>query len=407
MPLATDAGGNAVLHIDRPGVGVSHLDEQLVLPHTAVQGHVTLSLRQIRHRPQRVFQRVAQEGAQLRVGDRQPVGQLRLHRQLGLRLLRLVREGRAQQVHQLVFAEAAGRDRLDVRAYLLDVLLRLLRLTGEKPIQHIQVVAHIVLVDGGLRLHLAEGVHVAAGLLQLRFQHGTPHLRVRAVLHLVVEGGQEQDVERHQQRGHKFIHRLDAGVQGVGVHGGGVVEDVVGHRQAAEQHQRLLGVGHGGVGGAHQKAVEQVEQSHQQQHIRKAADNFAAGDRLHGVFAPFQRLAAQVRRAGADDGHAHGLFQHDHQQQHQRQVHQQRVELLRGTHAQHQSRRGLQHQKHRAHQPHHPLFAAGGAAAGDAHGQQQTVDQHQRVIEHLQSLAGRQPHYRIAHASLPENSSSK
>ena len=43
----------------------------------------------------------------------------------------------------------------------LDVLLCLPRLPGgQQTVQHVQVVAHVVLIDGGLRLHAVQGVHL-------------------------------------------------------------------------------------------------------------------------------------------------------------------------------------------------------------------------------------------------------
>ena len=83
----------------------------------------------------------------------------------------------------MVFAEAAGRDGLDIRLDLFDIRCRLVRPSrGQQTVQHIQVVAHIVLIDGGLGLQPVKGVHLGLGLLQLRLQHGALHLRVGAPL---------------------------------------------------------------------------------------------------------------------------------------------------------------------------------------------------------------------------------
>ena len=263
-----------------------------------------------------------------------------------------------------------------------------------------------MLIDGGLRLHAVQGVHLQLGLLQLHGQHGALHLRRRALLRLQIKGGQEQDIERHQHRGQELADDQHVGVQRIGVHRGGIVKYIIGNRQAAEQQQRPPGVGHGGIGRLHQKALAQPEHPHQQDDVRNVGGQHAAGQGFHGVLAPAQRLAAQIGRAGADHSHAQRLFQRQRQYQHQRQVDDQRVQLHGLVRAQRQRKQGLQHQKHGAQQRHQLFVSFFGAAAGDGYAEKQPVDQHQPVVEHVQRRLECHVKYAL-HASLPENSSSR
>ena len=82
--------------------------------------------------------------------------------------LRLLREGGAQQIYRLILAEAPGCDGLHIGLHPADIVLRLLGLAGGKQAaDHVQVVAHIVLIYRCLRLGLPDGVHFLLGLLQL------------------------------------------------------------------------------------------------------------------------------------------------------------------------------------------------------------------------------------------------
>ena len=102
------------------------------------------------------------------LGDRQAVahnkplgtGVLDLHEQLAqpnAHALRLSGEGGAEQIHQLVVAVALWRDALNIRAHLADIFLRLLRLSRrQKAVDGVEMVAHIVLIDGGLHLGFVE-----------------------------------------------------------------------------------------------------------------------------------------------------------------------------------------------------------------------------------------------------------
>ena len=147
----------AVAH-DKPlGTGVLDLHEQLAQPHAAVKRHPAVRLRLIGHGAQRVLQRIGEHGAQLGVGDRQLARELRVHLQPNAHALRLSGEGGAEQIHQLVVAVALGRDALNIRAHLADIFLRLLRLSRrQKAVDGVEMVAHIVLIDGGLHLGFVE-----------------------------------------------------------------------------------------------------------------------------------------------------------------------------------------------------------------------------------------------------------
>ena len=328
-----------------------------------------------------------------------------VHVQGNAGFFRLLDEGGAQQIHRLVLAEAAGGEGLHVGLDLLDVLLGLLGAAGgQKAADHVQVVAHVVLVHRRLHLRLAQGVHLLLGLLQLYLQQGALHLGAGTLLALDVEGGQEQDVEHHQHRGQELVEGLNAGIQRIGVDGGGVVKNVIAAGKAPEQQQGGGGTGHGAVGRGHEVPAEQVERPAQQHDIHQIAGHGAVGQGLHGHAAPAGRLAAEIGGGGADDGDAPGLFQRQHQNQHQRQMDDQGVDLLDSQLAQRQPAQELDHQKAGAQVRDQTLLAGGIAAAGDEHIKRQPVDQHQSVIEHVQQ--GRDIHVGYGHSSsLSANSS--
>ena len=387
-------------------VGIAHLDEQLPQPDAAVQRHHPARRRlQPAGHPQRVLQRVGQQGTQLRIADGQLARYPGVHLQLHTGALRPLREGGAQQVHRLIFAEPAGGDGLHVRLHPLDVVLSLLGLSGgQQTADHVQVVPHIVLVHRRLHLGRPHGIHLLLRLLQLHLQQGALHLRVGALLRLNVEGGQEQDIERDEHRGQKLVQRLDTGVQRVGVHRGGVIEDVIGARQAAEQQQRPPRVGHGAVGRRHEVPPEQTVDPADQQDVHDIGGHGVMGQGLHGDAAPPGRLTAQIGRAGADDGHAPRPLQHRYQDQHQRQVHDDGIDLLDAGLTQGQPAQRLHQQERQTQIQDHPLLPRRFAAAGNGHIQHQSVDQHQAVVEDVQR--GGDIHIRCGHASsLSANSS--
>ena len=90
MSRAAVADGQAVLHGHGLAAGIGDLDEQLIALHAAVQRDGAALRRQLLYGAEGVFQPVAQQRAQLRVGDGQRVRQPRLHCEDGALPLRLV-----------------------------------------------------------------------------------------------------------------------------------------------------------------------------------------------------------------------------------------------------------------------------------------------------------------------------
>ena len=225
----------AVAH-DKPlGTGVLDLHEQLAQPHAAVKRHPAVRLRLIGHGAQRVLQRIGEHGAQLGVGDRQLARELRVHLQPNAHALRLSGEGGAEQVHQLVVAVALGRDALNIRAHLADIFLRLLRLSRrQKAVDGVEMVAHIVLIDGGLHLCPAQRVHLDLRLLQSGLEHGALHLRLRAAAALGVIGCEKHNVKSDERCGQELVDRPVAAIERVGIDDRGVIKEIIRHRQAAE-----------------------------------------------------------------------------------------------------------------------------------------------------------------------------
>ena len=129
-------------------------------------------------------------------------------------MLRLFRKRRAQQIHQLVFAIAPGRDGLDIGLHLADIRRCLLGLSRRnEPFEHGQMVAHVVLVDGRLRLHAAQRVHLRLRLRPFDLQHGALQLCLIAALCLRVVGSEKRHVKRNEQRRERFVDGADAGIE--------------------------------------------------------------------------------------------------------------------------------------------------------------------------------------------------
>ena len=84
---------------------------------------------------------------------------------------------------------------------------------GQKAADHVQVVAHVVLVDGRLRLHAAQRVHLRLRLRPFDLQHGALKLCLIAALCLRVVGSEKRHVKRNEQRRERFVDGADAGIE--------------------------------------------------------------------------------------------------------------------------------------------------------------------------------------------------
>ena len=333
----------------------------------------------------RVFQTVGQNGAKLGVGNEELPGQPGFHLQPDAHAPGFIRKGRAQQIEQFVFTKPLGRNGVHISLHFFDVLLRLLRLvSGQKAFNSGQMMAHIMLIDSDLGFHAPQSLHLDFRLFQLRLQHGALQLGVRPGLHLLVIGGEKQYIKDDESGGEKLIQRPNPHGQRVGVHHGGVVKKVVGHGQAAEQQQRLGGCCHRFVGGAHKITAQQQENGEDHQGVADLPRQGRAGDGGDHQIGPPGRLAAQIGRTHADQRDAHRLFQREDQNEHQRQMHDQGVELLGGIFAEHQPAGGLDQQEQRAQDQDQPLLAAVFPPARNEGAEEQPVDQHQPVIKRAQ-----------------------
>lgn len=150
-----------------------------------------------------------------------------------------------------------GGDGIHVTLNLLNVRLGLLRLIGgKKATDSRHMVAHIMLIDRHLHLHISKALHFHLRLLQPGHQHGALQLGIRLGLHLLEVGSEKNHIEDDECRGKKLIHRLDSHRQCVGVYHSGVVKEVVGHRQTAKKQKRRRGNRHGTVGRTYKIPVQ-------------------------------------------------------------------------------------------------------------------------------------------------------
>lgn len=114
------------------------------------------------HRMEGVFQTVGENGAQLRIGYAERLRQPGTDVQPNLHPGGLVRKGRADQIHRLIFAEPPHGDGHHILPSLADIGEGLLRLSGiQKAVDHVQVVTHIVAINRRLieEFHDEAGAH--------------------------------------------------------------------------------------------------------------------------------------------------------------------------------------------------------------------------------------------------------
>lgn len=119
------------------------------------------------------------------------------------------------------------------------------------------MMAHIVLISGGLSLRLAQGGHLRLCLLQLPLHQGIQQLCLGPPLELLTVGGGINHVKQPYHSGKRFRYYLAAGVEKVGIDGRGVGEKVENDGQAAKEEQGLGGFGRRAPGGGRKIPLQQ------------------------------------------------------------------------------------------------------------------------------------------------------
>ena len=241
-----------------------------------------------------------------------------------------------------------------------------------------------MLVNGGLHLGPAERVYLDPRLLQTGFEHGVLHFRLHTPAVERVIGREEDHIKDDERRGQKFIDRPVAAVERVGIDDRGVIENVVCRGKAAEQKQRVRRGRHGRVGGTDEKAVEQIEDRPDHERIADLSDPLGAGEGRGRQLHPARELTAEISRADAHQRHGGPLFQNEDQNERQRQVDDERIEPLCRIHAQRQPAHALDEQEQRAGRENERPLPRILPAAGNEGAQEQSVEQHQPVVENAE-----------------------
>ena len=310
--------------------------------------------------------------------------------QLGILLPGLFRERGAQQIDRLVFAVSFWRDGGQIGLYPLDIFLRLLRIArSQQTMQHIQMMAHIMLVNSGLTLRPAQSVHFGAGLLLLCQQPGIFQIGLHLPVCLHVIQRQEENVKQNDNRGQKLIQHLNSGIQRIGINGGGIVENVIRNGQTAEQPEGGGGACDGVIGRTDEVSPEQEKNGNDDDGIADFSQQGRAGDGGDSQIDAAGQLTAEVRRAGADHRHPQRALEHEKQNQHQRQVNQQRIQLLYRNNAQTEPAKTLRNQKYGTDGQNDPFLLPIIPTACDGDGEEQSVNQNQSVIEEGEYLIKR------------------
>lgn len=139
----------------------------------------------------------------------------------------------------------------------------------------------------------------------------------------------------------------------------------------------------------HKKAVKHIKDGKHKDRVADLPRQLRACDRSCGKADPVRQLAAKISRAHADKRRAEGLFQRKDQDKHQRQVHDQRIDLPREALTPKQPEWQLDKQKQRAEGKNKPLFPLVLPAAGNERAEKQSVDQHKAIIDDAQQFKGR------------------
>ena len=148
------------------------------------------------------------------------------------------------------------------------------------------------------------------------------------------------------------------------------------------------------------KAAQQREQERDDgQRVAYLARERRPGNRRDRDVHPARQLTAEVSGAGADDCLADPFFQHANQREGQRQMHDERIELLGRGDAEYQPARRLNEQKQRRKRDENAFLPRRAAAARNRHAEDKAVDEHQTVVKHAKG--GKQRH---SPASPSENS---
>ena len=130
--------------------------------------------------------------------------------------------------------------------------------------------------------------------------------------------------------------------------------------------------------------TQQQKNGKDQQGVADFACQGRAGDGGDHQVDPPGQLAAQIGCADADQRDAHRLFQRQDQDQHQRKMNDQGIELLGNAFAQNQPAWGLDQQEQWAQGNDQPLLPAVFPATCNGGAEKKPVDQYQTIVKRAQ-----------------------
>ena len=130
--------------------------------------------------------------------------------------------------------------------------------------------------------------------------------------------------------------------------------------------------------------TQQQKNGKDQQGVADFTGQGRSGDGGDRQISPPGQLTAQIGRADADQRDAHRLFQRQDQDQHQRKMDDQGIELLCGTLPEDQPAWGLDQQEQRAQDNDQSLLPAVLPPTCTGGAQKKPVDQYQTIVKRAQ-----------------------
>lgn len=191
----------AVVHDHPADIGISDLEEQLVLPDLAVEFHPPVGHLGPGGRMQGIFQPVGHHRAQLGVGQGEGLGQPGLYGKPHLGAPGLAVVGGAEQIDRFILTELLRGDGIQIAHGSLDKLLCLSGLAaGQQAVQYNKPMAHIMPIDRHAGIGLTEQRDLFLGGVQLMLQRGLGRYHGKTFPKGTVHIGQ-QEIEQEDQDG--------------------------------------------------------------------------------------------------------------------------------------------------------------------------------------------------------------
>ena len=295
-----------------------------------------------------VFKDVGEEAAQVGLGQGGAASGLHGHITAYAEALRAVDVRRQKKVQRLTAAIAAHGGAADLFGNAADVLLRLFGVSAGDAVGYVlQMVVHVVAVDGELVLRLTVFVYLLFRVLCRHFVCQLFKLELALAADDLDIADVKDEVHDDYQRAHPLRHGRAAAVHQIAVHRYHIVVHIVHQRNGDEEklhltalqpeltHMRRHGPGH------EQQQGDCHGDLHRKRDLRTAGKE-ACDQRA----APLARDAEQIGRQHGYHRHQHGAFIPENEDEKQRQVYHQRIELEKFILAEEEEHGDLKREQH-------------------------------------------------------------